>query len=254
MESRPEKQQSKICLCGRMTVLIGGRTITPPGRQGRMLLAYLVANRCRPLRRDELIDVLWESEPTSNPERDFSVLMTRLRRQFGADLLPTRDLSLRLPEDAWVDLEVIDDLAQQTLQALEEELPDAAVRLADEALALMEGGFLPDLEAKWIDERRRALAELRLLVREASVEASLKLGGVRLRLAKGTAEALVEEARGAGCDLVFLIAAPEGADDLHVRVLSRLARRLIHESFRSAVREAPTPEAVIQILEREVEL
>lgn len=59
---------------------------------------------------------------------------------------------------------------------------------------------------------------------------------------------------GGTADLVFLIAAPEGADDLHVRVLSRLARRLIHESFRSAVREATDPAAVIQILEREVEL
>lgn len=59
---------------------------------------------------------------------------------------------------------------------------------------------------------------------------------------------------GSPADLVFLIAAPEGADDLHVRVLSRLARRLIHESFRTAVREAETPEAVIEVLEREVEL
>jgi DNA-binding SARP family transcriptional activator len=231
MESRAEKQQSKICLCGRMTVLIGGQTITPPGRQGRMLLAYLVANRCRPLRRDELIDVLWESEPTSNPERDFSVLMTRLRRQFGADLLPTRDLALRLPEDAWVDLEVIDDLAQQTLQALEEERPDEAVRLADEALALMEGGFLPDLEAKWIDERRRALAELRLLVREASVEASLKLGGVPLRLAKGMAEALVEEApyRESGHELLMRVHAASGNAAEANRVYHRLRALLRDE-------------------------
>jgi fructose-specific phosphotransferase system IIA component len=59
---------------------------------------------------------------------------------------------------------------------------------------------------------------------------------------------------GTRADLVFLIAAPEGADDLHVRVLSRLARRLIHESFRSAVREADSPDAVVQVLEREVEL
>ena len=247
MESRPEKQQSRICLCGRMTVLIGGRTIAPPGRQGRMLLAYLVANRCRPLRRDELIDVLWESEPTSNPERDFSVLMTRLRRQFGADLLPTRDLSLRLPEDAWVDLEVIDDLAQQTLQALEEERPDEAVRLADEALALMEGGFLPDLEAKWIDERRRALAELRLLVQEASVEASLKLGGVRLRLAKGMAEALVEEApyRESGHELLMRVHAASGNAAEANRVYHRL-RALLRDELGTmpgrSLRQGEVPE------------
>lgn len=59
---------------------------------------------------------------------------------------------------------------------------------------------------------------------------------------------------GTPADLIFLIAAPEGADDLHVRLLSRLARRLIHESFRQALRQAEAPEAVIDIIQREVEL
>jgi fructose PTS system EIIA component len=55
-------------------------------------------------------------------------------------------------------------------------------------------------------------------------------------------------------DLIFLIAAPEGADDLHVKLLSRLARRLVHESFRSALREAETPEDVVARLREEVDL
>lgn len=59
---------------------------------------------------------------------------------------------------------------------------------------------------------------------------------------------------GSTADLIFLIAAPEGADDLHVRVLSRLARRLIHEEFRTALREAGSPEAVYDIIRKEVEL
>jgi mannitol/fructose-specific phosphotransferase system IIA component (Ntr-type) len=59
---------------------------------------------------------------------------------------------------------------------------------------------------------------------------------------------------GTPADLVFLIAAPEGADDLHVRVLSRLARRLIHESFRTALREADSSAAVVDIIHQEVEL
>lgn len=59
---------------------------------------------------------------------------------------------------------------------------------------------------------------------------------------------------GTPADLIFLIAAPEGQDELHVTLLSRLARRLIHEQFRTALREADTPEAVIATLEQEVEL
>jgi fructose PTS system EIIA component len=45
-------------------------------------------------------------------------------------------------------------------------------------------------------------------------------------------------------DLVFLIAAPAGADDVHVVVLAKLARRLVHEDFRTALRRAPDAEAL----------
>ena len=57
----------------------------------------------------------------------------------------------------------------------------------------------------------------------------------------------------APADLVFLIAAPEGADDVHVTVLSKLARRLVHESFRSALRTAPDAEAVVSVLKEEIQ-
>jgi fructose-specific phosphotransferase system IIA component len=75
-------------------------------------------------------------------------------------------------------------------------------------------------------------------------------------VAFGRSEAGVEFGAedGSKADLIFLIAAPEGADDLHVRVLSRLARRLIHEQFRTSLREAESPEAVYDIVRREVEL
>ena len=56
----------------------------------------------------------------------------------------------------------------------------------------------------------------------------------------------------APADLVFLIAAPAGADDVHVSVLSKLARRLIHESFRTALREAPSAEAIVTILKEQI--
>lgn len=57
----------------------------------------------------------------------------------------------------------------------------------------------------------------------------------------------------APADLVFLIAAPADADDVHITVLSKLARRLIHESFRSALRAAATPEDVVATLKKEIQ-
>lgn len=60
-------------------------------------------------------------------------------------------------------------------------------------------------------------------------------------------------AEDAPADLVFLIAAPAGADDVHITVLSRLARRLVHESFRTALRQAPSAEAVVAILKEQIQ-
>lgn len=60
-------------------------------------------------------------------------------------------------------------------------------------------------------------------------------------------------AEDAPADLVFLIAAPAGADDVHITVLSKLARRLVHESFRTALRSAPSAEAVVSILKEQIQ-
>lgn len=54
--------------------------------------------------------------------------------------------------------------------------------------------------------------------------------------------------------LVFLIAAPAGGDDLHIRLLSRLSRRLIHESFRQKLHDASTADEVMEIFRQEVTL
>ena len=53
-------------------------------------------------------------------------------------------------------------------------------------------------------------------------------------------------------DLIFLIAAPEGEHNLHVTVLQQLARRLVHESFRTSLREAATPEEVVELMREQI--
>jgi mannitol/fructose-specific phosphotransferase system IIA component (Ntr-type) len=55
-------------------------------------------------------------------------------------------------------------------------------------------------------------------------------------------------------DLVFLIAAPEGEHNLHVTVLSQLTRRLVHEKFRTALRQAGTTEEVVDLMRQEVKI
>ena len=60
-------------LCGELRVEIEGRRVDAEasGRQGRLLLAYLVDNRDRQVGRDELLDLLWpERRPPSAAELD----------------------------------------------------------------------------------------------------------------------------------------------------------------------------------------
>lgn len=52
--------------------------------------------------------------------------------------------------------------------------------------------------------------------------------------------------------LVFLIAAPSAGGDDHMTILSRLARRLVHQSFKDALAAAPDPQSVVSVIEKEV--
>ncbi|MEU0581801.1 fructose-specific PTS transporter subunit EIIC [Streptomyces griseoincarnatus] len=52
-------------------------------------------------------------------------------------------------------------------------------------------------------------------------------------------------------DLIFLIAAPAGADDAHLTLLSALARRLMNSEFTDALRAATDPEHVAALIRGE---
>ncbi|MBD8042281.1 PTS sugar transporter subunit IIA [Arthrobacter sp. Sa2BUA2] len=50
-------------------------------------------------------------------------------------------------------------------------------------------------------------------------------------------------------DIVFFIAAPEGADQEHLQLLAKLARSLIKKDFTAALRSAETPQAVVELVD-----
>ncbi|WP_351233630.1 fructose-specific PTS transporter subunit EIIC [Streptomyces sp. NPDC002133] len=54
-------------------------------------------------------------------------------------------------------------------------------------------------------------------------------------------------------DLIFLIAAPAGADDAHLTILSSLARRLMNEDFTSALRATPSPATAAALISGDIE-
>ena len=54
-------------------------------------------------------------------------------------------------------------------------------------------------------------------------------------------------------DLVFMIAAPAGADDVHLQLLAKLARGLMNTEFTDALRKATTEEEVARLVTEQVE-
>ncbi len=90
----PPSAPVRVHLCGRLEVRADDRDATPelPGRQGRLLFAFLVLERGRPIPRDRLISVLWPATAPATAEGSLSALLSRLRKALGA-ATPTAELN-----------------------------------------------------------------------------------------------------------------------------------------------------------------
>src|SRR3954468_12539527 len=194
---RMDGSATRVQLCGRLRVEIDGRAVEGdlPRRKGRLLRAYRVLSRGRPVRRDELMEPLW---PDAQPASGDSLLrppLSRLRKALGQGRIEGRsELTLALPDGAYVDWEA----ARTALAATREALATGDYRTASqrgaEAVEIAERGLLPGLEAHWIDERRRELEELRTEALEAIAIAGVAQGGPALADAERAARAAIEAA------------------------------------------------------------
>ena len=127
----------------------------------------------------------------------------------------------------------------------------AATRVLAQALA--DEGRVTDLEGFLADVRKR----------EEQMPTGLP-GGIGIphaRSAYVTEPSLVFGRSTNGIDwgaedgpatLIFLIAAPEGGGDAHLKILAALARRLMRAEFRQSLMDAPDAASVVDVVTREV--
>jgi len=144
-------------------------------RKARTLLSVLALARGHPVTSDELIEVLWGDDPPSRPVDQLGVLVSRLRRVVGADLLPRAGRGYALRQ-AWLDV----DEAHARLADAEARRAagsSSAARAGAEAvLELTSRGLLPGEEGEWVAAERVALERAAARARAIVVETALDAG------------------------------------------------------------------------------
>jgi SARP family transcriptional regulator, regulator of embCAB operon len=186
---------ARIQLCGRFAVDLDGVRVEGrlPGRRGRVLFAYLVLNRGRPLPREELLVAGWGEDAPAEAGNALSVLLSKLRHGLGADHLRGRTaIELLLPPATFVDAEAALEGAHRAESAIAEGRWAQAWGPAGVAYHVATRPFLTGLEAPWIEEWRRRLEEVRLRGLECFAAASLGLGGPALAQAEERARMLTQ--------------------------------------------------------------
>jgi len=187
--------RARIQLCGRFVADMDGSRIEDamPGRIGRLLFAYLVLNRGRPVPRDTLLMAGWGEEAPTEAANALSVALSKLRHGLGAEHLRGRsEIELLLPPTTFVDVEAALEGAHRAESAIAEGQWAQAWGPAGIAYHVATRPFLNGLQAPWIDQWRRRLEDIRLRGLECFAAAGLGLGGAALAQAEERARTLTE--------------------------------------------------------------
>jgi DNA-binding SARP family transcriptional activator len=187
--------ETRIQLCGRLVVRLDGQRVEDslPGALGLLLFAYLVLNRLRRIERDELLIAVYgaEAPPGHNPR--LSVLLSKLRRVLGPELLVGRaQIELLLPANGFVDVEA----ALEALHRAESHVANGewaeAWGPSGVAYHVASRPLLRSHDRPWLDDWRRRLEDVRVRGLECFAAARLGLGGPTLPQAADCARQLIE--------------------------------------------------------------
>jgi len=222
-----------IQLSGRFVAELEGDRVETrlPGRQGRLLFAYLVLNRDRTVSRGELVEAVWPGELPHDPADALAAVLSKVRTALGKEWIEGRsELQLVLPADARIDVE-------RALTAVHE--AESACAQRDWARAwgaslcaqlVAKRRLLGEHEAPWIDDWRRRLDDVLMRSLECYATACLGLGGAELAGAERAARLLVRSAPLRESAAALLIQALEEQGNVAEALL-------VYESLRQRLRD-----------------
>ncbi|WP_030176892.1 AfsR/SARP family transcriptional regulator [Spirillospora albida] len=195
--SAEPKDPTRVQLCGAFAVELRGRRVDHvlPGRQGRLVFGHLVLCRWQQVSREALVEALWGGSPPRAADAALNALISKVRAVVGPDVLRGRGtLSLRLPDPAYVDVEVAISALHtaESAVALGEWRRAWSSSLATQFVARRP--LLPEADGPWADSWRRRLDDMRVRSLECYATACLELGGPELPGAERAARELLEAA------------------------------------------------------------
>jgi len=175
----------RIYLTGEMCVIQSGRRIRPeafPRRQGRLVFAYLVWERSRPVAAEELMELLWPQRGPASREVALSAVVSKLRALLGRDVIERAagGYVLRLADDSWIDTNAAHVALHEAEAILDQDFRQAYGH-AVVAAAILRRPFLNEDSSDWAERRRDELRGL--LVRTLDVLAEIHRQNVELPLA-----------------------------------------------------------------------
>lgn len=161
----------RLYVTGNLAIEDGDRLASErdlPGRQARTLLAVLTLERDHATTDDRLAEILWNGNPPNAWQTALRALVSKLRsvirgvEQEAAIEHASGRYQLRLPSDAWVDVEAAGAAIHQAEAALRAGDLAAATGEALVANAIARRPFLLGDEGPWVERQRAHLRDVRV--------------------------------------------------------------------------------------------
>jgi DNA-binding SARP family transcriptional activator len=166
-----------------------------PGRQGRLILTFLVLRRHEAVSQWQMIDALWPADPPGAAGTAVYSLLSKLRAALGHEFLGGRgDVKLALPSDAWIDIEAARVAIHSAESAQSLGQWGRAWGAAQISLFVARRGFLTDEDVAWAVPVRRELEDMHVRSLETYAAAALHVAGTELPTAERAARELIAAA------------------------------------------------------------
>ncbi len=226
---------TRVYVTGRMYIESNGRVLDQqqfPGRQGRLLFAYLVCHRQRPMTRAELADALWPEALPPAWETALNALISKLRGLFKW-VGPSGQLALtgtsggyllQVGDDTWIDREAAAEAIDQAEGMLRSKDWKGAWGPSNIAAITARQPFLGGEEGEWISRERTRLQAILLRALDCLAEVWLLNGEPSLALEAARESVVLEPYRETGYQRLMRVHAALGnrAEALRVYESCRL--------------------------------